>query len=570
MNKFRLNRKGIVAKTSIYSGAIVFSVLALACFAIIRFQSGMVEFVLSKYVVEIQETTKSQGDRQKKALQDSSGVITGILGGIAGPFINDINNDGCSKALEAFMGFSDIEAVQVMDEDNEPFAAAWKSPAVASALTLPDALDLSKSLSLQADVVFEDTVIGNVTVYYTDTRLLSKLTRSREQALAKVDQFRTTTDERIHAFVFKQILAVMAIILVLTATISICLTRVVIKPLNNVIHNLKEIATGEGDLTVRLDIRSEDELGELGHWFDLFIEKLQAIVKNMVTSAEKVKTSSLGLSRLSEKMKGNADALLANSNTVSAASEEMSSNMSTVAAAMEQTATSVETVATSTESMNRALLDVSRNTGNAGNTTREAVSLMGDASEKVEHLGDAAQRINAVIDIINDISDQTNLLALNATIEAARAGEAGKGFAVVAGEIKELAAQTASATRDIREHIGQIQASTTDTVVEISRINGVIGEVNDTVESIAHGIDSQAMTTKEISEHISQTASGIQEVNKNVNESSLVSGDIAKEMASVNRASEEISASIALVNTSAGELSTLSEHLHGMVGKFNV
>lgn len=568
MNKINFMKKGIVAKTSTYSGAIVFIILAAACVAIIQFESKTVDFVLTKYVFEIKTIIDDQGAKQKAALLESSEVISNILSGVAGPYLNDIDSDGCRKALEAFMAFSDIEAIQVLDEDNHPFAAAWKAPAISSALDLPDKTTFNDSPSLRVNVAYDGAPIGNVIVYYTDKHLLEKLRLSRDHALAKVALFRQATDERINRSVIHQVAAVIATILILIATIRVCLNRVVIRPLNHVIDSLRDIAMGEGDLTVRLNITSQDELGELGGWFDQFVERLQAFVKHMATSAEKVKISSLDLTTLSGEMYTNSDALLTNSNAATTASEEMSSTMSHVAAAMEQTSANVRAVATSAETMNRALVALSRQTDQASAITGETVTKMVLTSQKVQALGHAAEKIGTIIDTINDISKQTNLLALNATIEAARAGEAGKGFAVVAAEIKALAGQTAIATQDIRESIGEIQGSTTDTVTEIAGIKGIIDQMNDTVGSIAHGIDAQATQTREISENISQAAGGIGEVNDSVKESSQVSGDMATEMATVNKATGEISKGISLVNSSAGELSTLSEYLHEMVEKF--
>ena len=113
-------------------------------------------------------------------------------------------------------------------------------------------------------------------------------------------------------------------------------------------------------------------------------------------------------------------------------------------------------------------------------------------------LGESSAEIGKVVQVINTIAQQTNLLALNATIEAARAGEAGRGFAVVANEVKELANETASATKDIGRKIEAIQADTSEAIGAIGKINDTIQQIKDISNSIATAIGEQLATSGEI------------------------------------------------------------------------
>ncbi len=230
----------------------------------------IVEFVLEEHITEIENSIKNQGDEQREDLQKKSKVISRILSSVAGPFLNDINDAGCKEVLKAFMDFPSITAVLIMDEDGQPFAAAWKAPDITIGSVISDNIKLNAKQSLQIDVVHEENLIGKITVYYSDKILTEKLSRDRDQALSKVGSFRKTVNERIETAVFNQAVAVIFIILSLIATISTCLKSVVIKPLNRVVDNLRDIAKGEGDLTVRLNIKSGNEIGALGKWFDKF------------------------------------------------------------------------------------------------------------------------------------------------------------------------------------------------------------------------------------------------------------------------------------------------------------
>jgi methyl-accepting chemotaxis protein len=356
----------------------------------------------------------------------------------------------------------------------------------------------------------------------------------------------------------------------ITAMVILFAARSIVRPINAAVAGLKDIAQGEGDLTMRLKASSRDEVGELARWFNLFIEKLQSIIKEIAGGVDTLSSSSTELSAISEQMTQGITHVSDKSNTVSAASEEMSANMNNVAAAMEQSATNTNMVATASEEMSSTIGEIAQNAEKARGISDEAAHKASNASANMDQLGTAAKSIGKVIEAITDISEQVNLLALNATIEAARAGEAGKGFAVVANEIKELAKQTAAATQDIKGKIEAIQGTTAMTVGQITEITQVITDVNDVVANIATAVEQQSTATKEIATNVAQASQGIQEVNENVNQSSSVSAEISRDIAGVSLSMNEMSTSSSQVNISAQDLSKLSENLKRMVDQFKI
>ncbi|WP_035276248.1 methyl-accepting chemotaxis protein [Desulforegula conservatrix] len=347
-------------------------------------------------------------------------------------------------------------------------------------------------------------------------------------------------------------------------------SRAIVNPINSAVEGLKDIASGEGDLTKRLDVRTKDEVGELARWFNIFMEKLQGIIRDISGGVQTLASSSTELSVISEGMSVSTGIVSEKAVAVAAASEEMSASMGNVAVAMEQSAANTNMLATASEEMSSTISEIAINAEKARNISGQASQKATSASVNIDQLGLAANAIGKVIETISDISDQVNLLALNATIEAARAGEAGRGFAVVANEIKELARQTADASQDIKGKVEGIQRTTSVTVTQISEIAGVIVEVNEVVSTIAAAVEEQSAATKEIASNVAQVSAGIQEVNANVNQSSGVVSEISGDIAGVSASMSDMSAGSNQVNTSAQELSRLSEQLRTMVDQFKV
>ena len=358
--------------------------------------------------------------------------------------------------------------------------------------------------------------------------------------------------------------------LVLTGLVWGFVANTIVRPIRNAVASLKDIAEGEGDLRMRLDAKSKDEVGELGFWFNTFIGKLQGIVKQIMENSGLVDASSNQLSSTANELSTGAEDTSQMASNVATSSEEMSANLNNIAAAMEQSSTNANMVASAAEEMSATIKEIAENAERARSISSDAVHQAHNTSSKMGELGKAADKIGKVTEAITEISEQTNLLALNATIEAARAGEAGKGFAVVANEIKELAKQTAAATLDIKTLIDDVQRTTKTTGEEIGQISSVISDINDIVSTIATAVEEQTAATQEIANNISQTSQGIQEVNENVSQCSTVSSDITQDIARVNLAAAGISKSSRQVQASSEDLQRMAVELKNIVGSFKV
>ena len=371
-----------------------------------------------------------------------------------------------------------------------------------------------------------------------------------------------------------QIIKLMGIValvcIVLVIPVTIVFANSFINPILKIVAGLDDLASGDGDLTTRLEIKSRDEIGKLAACFNAFMDKLQGIIKNISGNASALSRSSSGLSDLSHIMSTGSNAMNVKSNSVNDALKAMSENISHITLKMDGASSNIHMVSSATEEMTSTIHEIAKNSENARSIAEQAVVQARNSSNRLSELRNAAIEIGKVTEAINQISDQTNLLALNATIESARAGEAGKGFAVVANEIKELAHQTAKATREIEDKVNEIQNMVENSTTETNSTLEVVNHINSIISQIASAVEEQSATTKEIAVNISNAYNGIQDVNANVSQTNDSTGRISRDMVDVDKNSNDISEKSSQVEKSADELMKLAVQLENLVSQFKI
>lgn len=391
--------------------------------------------------------------------------------------------------------------------------------------------------------------------------------------LDNIAAYEALMKEDLNAQVSKNVTTMLLIAgAIFVGIITLCLLIVfgLVNALKLMILNFRDIAEGEGDLTKRIVLESNDEIAELAKWFNIFIEKLQGIIGSISANTKQLGQESMNLSDFASSLAKSAQETSGRSENVAAATEEMSANLNNVAAAMEESTTNTSMVASAAEEMTATINEIAEYSGQAHDISMKAVKQAQGTSERMTRLGASADAISKVTETITEISEQTNLLALNATIEAARAGEAGKGFAVVANEIKELAKQTAMATLDIKTKIDDVQQTTTGTVKDIQEISTVINNVNEIVATITRAVGEQSKATQEIALNINQAAEGLGEVNENVSQVSVVASTITHDIALVNSASGDVSKTSSEMQDSSLNLQSLTMDLQKAVDSFKI
>jgi len=293
--------------------------------------------------------------------------------------------------------------------------------------------------------------------------------------------------------------------LIFGTAVSVFLTRRLATALQRLMLMIQDIAEGEGDVTKRLKMAgafANDELGEVSRLFNLFMYKLQELLRGVVAHTHELAEASRQLLEANREITTNSGQTAGQADSVSRLTQQVSQNL--------------QSLSSGAGEMTSTIQNIAANTTEAAKVASTAVSTAEAANTTVSKLGQSGAEIGVVIKVITSIAQQTNLLALNATIEAARAGEAGKGFAVVANEVKELAKQTAKATEDISHKIVAIQADTKEAAAAIGSVSGVIHQINDISSTIAAAVEEQSATTAEMTRNATEAASGAGDISANI------------------------------------------------------
>ncbi|GJL50907.1 methyl-accepting chemotaxis protein [Candidatus Nitrospira salsa] len=346
------------------------------------------------------------------------------------------------------------------------------------------------------------------------------------------------------------------ILVICVAFVYVSIQKLVLTPLRSLTAISKDIAQGQGDLTKRVPIVSHDEIGELGRYFNLFIEKIQRSMGMVAEATSRIVSSATDLSATSEELSQSSEGQNSRMVQSTSAVEEMTMTASEVA----RNSTEAARLAKDTSETARTGHEVMVQTVAGMQHVSEAV---GQSSNIIMTLGKSSDQIGEIVRVIEDIADQTNLLALNAAIEAARAGEQGRGFAVVADEVRKLAERTTKATKEIGDMIRQIQDDTKKAVASMEdgtqRVTGGVELANKTGEALE---TIQAM--------VDQTTQMIQQIADAAEEQSSATRQIASDLDAVAQSSKESTCGVSESAKASHDLSVLAMELQSLIGTFRI
>ena len=315
---------------------------------------------------------------------------------------------------------------------------------------------------------------------------------------------RAQIDRALRNEIIQIVIQALVLNLALIATMVIGLRAVVLRSLNRVRSALETISTGDADLTRRLAITRQDEIGEVSRFFNTFVERLQLIIQQVRES-----TDALGHAT-HEIASGNMD--------LSSRTERQASSLQETAASMEELTATVQKNTDNAHQANQMAAAASHVAAQGGEVVSQVILTMGS-------INDSSKKIVDIISVIDGIAFQTNILALNAAVEAARAGDQGRGFAVVASEVRALAGRSAAAAREIKTLIGDsvekveagsklvTQAGLTmnDIVSSVKQVTGIMGEIMSASQEQMHGIEQVNQAIKEMDTVTQQNAALVEQ-----------------------------------------------------------
>lgn len=321
------------------------------------------------------------------------------------------------------------------------------------------------------------------------------------------------------ASVSTQITQALLVAAILIIPLSMTIIAFLLKPISSLQNVVRDLATGKGDLTQRLQVKSQDEFGKIAHDINTFIAQLQTLVGSVVQSCNATSGSILHLEQQTKQNQTLFQAHQTEMDQIVTSIHQMSASADTVSNDASQASAHTETA-------NEASTNSKVIVQEAISSLQALVAEVENTSEAVIAMSKDTQKIGDTLEVIGDIAEQTNLLALNAAIEAARAGEQGRGFAVVADEVRALASRTRQSTAEINDMLAKLHSGNEAVVASMESTKHRCKLYEDQTSNVTQSLDSMMEFTVDINTLVAQIASSAKE-------QSTVSEEINKNMVAI-------------------------------------
>ncbi|PEJ09491.1 methyl-accepting chemotaxis protein [Bacillus wiedmannii] len=411
-------------------------------------------------------------------------------------------------------------------------------------------------------------VIGDFTNYSNEQAKL------RDQSIEKIDQ----SSLQIEYVVFLSLVICIIVAIILAWWFS----GKLVKPIQQIDSKLKELSSQEGDLTARLQVNSNDEIGTIATSFNKMLENLQHIINRVQKTSVEVQNASENMLEKTNISREATIKVQSSMSSLNANIQSQASSMEESSTAMDDMTVSVQRIAESASSVTELAVTTSEQANDGSSVIQKSVSQMttihdavNATSEVVERLITHTKYIDTAVQSISNIAEQTNLLALNASIEAARAGEQGKGFAVVADEVRKLAEQSKTAATDINQLLHQIQQDTETASSMMSQGRSeafegihVIREAGNSFTTIVEQVNKVSTQMQDISATAEEMAASAEEMNASLNNIASISTEVSSETAATAQSAEQKVITMNEMTQTAKQMKQTVEELDQLVSHF--
>jgi len=361
--------------------------------------------------------------------------------------------------------------------------------------------------------------------------------------------------EHLTASILKASFIVFCVIAIVATGLGIFFANSLTKPIIRLSHTMKQVEENK-DLSLRSDINSKDEIGNMSQVFNAMLENFEGLIRQVASSSTQLATAAEEVSAVAGDSAKNVEQQHTETDMVATAINEMTATVQEVA----QNAQNASGAATNADNETKSGKLIVSNTSKA---IAQLVTDVENAAAVIHNVEEASENIGTVLDVIKNIAEQTNLLALNAAIEAARAGEQGRGFAVVADEVRTLASRTQESTAEIEAMIDQLQQGSKQAVEVMDNGREQARAGAEMAREAAESLNAITLAVSTISDMNTQIAAAAEE-------QSAVSEEINRSIVNISQISEQTASGAEQTTGASTELARLASDLQAQIAMFKV